>query len=505
MMRISPLSGAQRLFFMVGLLLTWPLALNGGPFLFSDTTSYIRAADAVAFSATGHTTSWSDVITTAQQAAAPGDETGSFAEPEGGAGGDPVGEETASGQNVIVGRSIFYGAMLYAGVLLGSLTFPAILQAVLAGIVIIGGVRHFADPAIERDQFNRLAIGSLVVAATVSALPWFTSFLMPDVFAGLAIFAAAILLCGWTREPLSWRLFWGALLCFAALVHASHVLLLIALGFVGIGIRALCGARVRMIPILMVFAAAMIGFAGDAAFQLGIGAVSHRAAVRPPFIAMRLIADGPGAAYLRATCPNSGFALCDFRELPASNSDVLLWSADPRVGMFTAASAGAQRRIAREQFQFVIGVAVSYPGWTAATMFGNFWHQLGLVGLDEFRVSPLADPEVAARIPVPVRATIEASAIERGGMPTGLYRLVVWPVTMASLGLLAMAVFRQGWVVGAPALVVLIGILTNAAICGALSIPSDRYQDRVFWMIAVFAVFVWRDAQPRRLFNYLRP
>ncbi|MBY0583423.1 MAG: hypothetical protein K2P68_10975 [Sphingomonas sp.] len=502
-MRISPLNGAQRLFFMAGLLLTWPLILNGGPFLFSDTTSYIRAADAVAFSATGHTTPWSDVITTPQRAAASGVLTGSVAGPEGGAGGDPIGDETASGQNVIVGRSIFYGAMLYAGVLFGSLAFPAILQALVAGIAIIGGVRHFADPAVERDQFNRLAIGSTAVAATVSALPWFTIFLMPDVFAGLAILAAAIVLGGWAREPLSWRLFWAALLCFAALVHASHLLLLIALGFVGIGIRALCGPIVRIMPILLVFAAAMIGVAGDAAFQLGIGAVSHRAAVRPPFLAMRLIADGPGAAYLRATCPNSGFALCDFRELPASNSDVLLWSADPRLGMFTAASAEVQRRIAREQFQFVMGVGMRYPGWTAATMFSNFWRQLGLVGLDEFRVSPLADPEVAARTPAPVRATIEASAIARGGIPTGLYRLVIWPVTVIGLGLLALAVFRRGWVVATPALVILIGILTNAAICGALSIPSDRYQDRVIWLIAVFAVFVWRDAQPRRLFNYL--
>ena len=50
MVQISSITGAQRLLFLLGLLLTWPLLLNGGPVLFSDTTSYIRAADAVAVS-----------------------------------------------------------------------------------------------------------------------------------------------------------------------------------------------------------------------------------------------------------------------------------------------------------------------------------------------------------------------------------------------------------------------------------------------------------------------
>jgi len=317
------------------------------------------------------------------------------------------------------------------------------------------------------------------------------------VFAGLAILASAITLGGWAREPLGWRLFWAGLLCFAALVHTSHVLLIVGLGCVGVLLRLQRSRVIQIMPIAIVFAAAALGVAGDVAFQLGIGAVSHRTTVRPPFLAMRLIADGPGAAYLHETCPRSGFALCAFSSLPAANSDVLLWSADPHLGMFTAASAAYQRRVAAEQLPFIAAVTRRYPRWTGASMVSNVWRQLGLAGLQEFRVSLLADPEVAARIPVAVRAIVEASAVQRDGLPTGVYRWLVWPVSLIGLGVVLLAVRRSGWRIGTPALVLLIGILLNGGICGMLSTPSDRYQDRVLWLIAVFAVLVWHNAKPQ--------
>lgn len=492
-MHISFLSVHQRLLFLLALVLVWPALLNGAPFLFSDTTGYIRAADAVVFKATGHASVWSDVIAgSGAPAAEPGQRAGA----------------SSFTKNVIVGRSIVYGLILYLGVLCGSLAVPVVVQAALAGAVVIGGARHFADPGNDSGRepraFVRLA-GAAIGVAAITALPWFAGFLMPDIFAGLAIFAAVIVLTGWAREPLAWRLFWAGVLCLAALVHSSHVLLLVGLGVAGLLLRLLRGPVVRLVPIAVVFAAAGVGVAGDAAFQLGIGAALHRPTVRPPFLAVRLIADGPGAAYLRDTCPASGFALCAFRDVPRSNSDVLLWSADPRLGMFTAASAEQQRRIAGEQVRFVAAVARRYPGWTLQTALGNYGAQLGLLGLREFRTSPLADPAVAGRIPEPVRTTIRASAAARGTLPTGWYGVLVWPVTLFGLGVLLAAAWRGGSRVAVTAGLLLFGILLNAGICGMLSIPSDRYQDRVIWLVAVFAVFAWRDAGLARTFSTRRP
>ncbi len=501
-MAISPLAGGQRLLLLIGLLLAWPLAMNGGPIFFSDTTSYVRAADAVAYRATGHATIWSDVISSAEKGAAARAGAASGA----GAGlavpGASVEQQSSSFEkNIILGRSIFYGGLLYCGVLLGGLALSAGVQALLAGVAIIGGIRHFADPAREPIRFRALVLAAMAIAAGATSLPYFASFLMPDVFAGLAIWAAAMVLTGWARESFGWRLFWAALLCFAALAHALHMLLLVALGGVGCGLRLLRGRSAPLAPIALLFGAAAVGLAGDAAFQLGIGALAHRETVRPPFLAMRVIADGPGAAYLREDCARTDFALCAFRGAPSSNSDVLLWSADPRLGMFTSASAADQRRIAREQMGFVAAVVWRYPGWTMAAMLGNFARQLRLLGLREFSTPVLADPEVAARMPPPVRMMIARSPAERGALPTVLYRWLVWPVTLLAIGITLIAVRREGWRIGGPALVMGMGIVLNAAICGMLSVPADRYQDRVAWLVVLFAVLAWRNPAPKSGFR----
>ncbi|PZP09867.1 MAG: hypothetical protein DI607_12275 [Sphingomonas hengshuiensis] len=103
--------------------------MNGGPIFFSDTTSYVRAADAVAYRATGHATIWSDVISSAEKGAAARAGAASGA----GAGlavpGASVEQQSSSFEkNIILGRSIFYGGLLYCGVLLGGLALSAGVQ-----------------------------------------------------------------------------------------------------------------------------------------------------------------------------------------------------------------------------------------------------------------------------------------------------------------------------------------------------------------------------------------
>ena len=42
--------------------LLWPSLLNGAPFLMQDSTTYVRGADAVAYSLTGHRTEWTSEL-----------------------------------------------------------------------------------------------------------------------------------------------------------------------------------------------------------------------------------------------------------------------------------------------------------------------------------------------------------------------------------------------------------------------------------------------------------
>ena len=66
---IASLTKRQYMLVLFGLLLVWPAVLNRGPFLFPDTTAYLRSVDAAVVRVTGHRSAWSnaDVLRVADQ------------------------------------------------------------------------------------------------------------------------------------------------------------------------------------------------------------------------------------------------------------------------------------------------------------------------------------------------------------------------------------------------------------------------------------------------------
>lgn len=51
---------------------------------------------------------------------------------------------------------------------------------------------------------------------------------------------------------------------------------------------------------------------------------------------------------------------------------------------------------------------------------------------------------------------------------------------------------------------ILVALIVNAAVCGGLSAPADRYQGRIIWVLALFGLILlarWaatRQVRPRR-------
>ena len=53
-----------------------------------------------------------------------------------------------------------------------------------------------------------------------------------------------------------------------------------------------------------------------------------------------MVADGPGEAYLRSSCPDSGFAACRFIDRLPTTADKFLWSSDAANGGVFATPSG---------------------------------------------------------------------------------------------------------------------------------------------------------------------
>ena len=234
----------------------------------------------------------------------------------------------------------------------------------------------------------------------------------------------------------------------------------------------------------------------------------------PPFLAARILLDGPGKAYLAASCPGGAApTFCRFKDRRMQDEDDVLWRA--RDGVFGSADYKDRSAMEREELGFVAASLRFAPGLALKAALGNWLEQLFLVFVDD----PLGDPGVQYRHAGIDKPTLEhlywrlAPCEAPGGcriLSTFHLRQAVFAIQAPVLALSMAVLFGIGLqarrlgrrrgsaaqghdaghlrtVIDAGCLI-LGGIVLNAAVCGILSAPSPRYQARVIWLIPMLAV-----------------
>jgi hypothetical protein len=398
-------------------------------------------------------------------------------------------------------RSPWFGLVLYVTTALGSLWGYAALQALAASYAVrtLWRAAGGGGGALEH-------LGVMTLLATGATLPFFAGFAMPDLWAGVGLAALATLL--FLPEGLGH----GAkaalfLLVLAALsFHQSNALAAApAAAAAVLAARALWGVPWRrMAPGLWLFTAALAAAAAlQAGYAAAIWAATGDTIRSPPFLAARILADGPGRDYLRRSCAQGApWALCRFRNLPLDDSQDILWSGDPAKGVFGRAGVEERIRMDREQTRFVLAAIAADPAGSARAALANAWKTLTSVTLED----PLRDPHFYLTDP-DWRDTYIADLVhdlgpcdpdERGCRPRfdpGPLALWHGTVCLAAVAWLAWAACgkRTRQVVldprlGPVILFLLAAVVFNAAVTGVLSGPFARYQARIAWLVPLCAL-----------------
>src|SRR5882762_2498727 len=316
------------------LLFLWPAIYNGQPLFSPDTSAYIRGFDAGVVWLSGRTTVWT---TWASKLRAPQE-----------AADDSTAEQVKSFQSpafILAGRSVSYGALLYLGELLGGLWASIAIQAAAALAAVSLTLRH-----LKLFSWPKLVL-TAVTLGLASSLPFFTSFLLPDIFAGLALLAAANLNALGHRLTRWEQVFWISILAAAVVFHPSHLAIVVVLLAAAI-IARLLSTKISRAGIVALTLAAGIGFASETVFALVVEKLLGVQIARPPVIMARIVADGPGASYLYKKCPQAGLVACEFVDRLLSNSDAFLWDTSPATGIYAPAPIEKRRELANEQYRF---------------------------------------------------------------------------------------------------------------------------------------------------------
>ena len=477
------------------------LAIRGSAYIFPDSVPYISGA------AVGFETLFGWDISTYKALGATGAESppkaDDLAPTDQNTGAPPGNAAMASAplnvdNGISTARSIYFGAVAFLSYeALGNLGLPVLNALVLTALVALTAAC----------TIGRLWVGpcAILVLSLLTPLPFFVCFLMPDLYAGITILCMALIfaypdrLKRWTWVTLA------ALLCVLSTFHTGFLLLIWASAAAGALLALIQKGRLPRRGLTIVLLATVSTIAADRTAGFLIQQYTGAARTPVPFLASRLIADGPGYRYLEETCPQSQNIYCAYLDrMPAEEilqgaggwyATTFLWSPNTRFGVYNTVSVAERRQMGAEQFDFTLAVVRHDPLGVAVSSLCNTAAQMAKTGLSEFydlNIGQAVSQKLGADLRLVTLQQDEYRAAVKG--LEVVHAFAFWGAICFVIGVWLSVRKRQTDALLSRLLlfggIILFGLLANAAIHGTLSGAFPRYQARVLWLPVLAAILI---------------
>jgi len=335
-----------------------------------------------------------------------------------------------------------------------------------------------------------ILIAGLSVFSTVA---WTVAWIMPDIFTPIVVLG--LFLLGFATNRMS-RVEAVYIFCLTAVAihfHNSHVPLALGLLITIVLTR------------LFLDRGDQRGLLGSTALLAGTILLAISASLFVNFIALgrvtltpnshflllgRWVDDGPAVEYLKDTCPDRDYALCDYLDDLPMKEYIFLWKDYGPVYQ-----AGGFDALSEEAQEIVYGTLRAYPGSVAlgalrntSVQFLDF--QIGYELLPYAEMTGLSD--LIIRVFPDHEEALAAARQDAGTLPVQTTRLIHgWAVGLSGLALLPLFYLefrrRQRMWLGL-AITTVSALLGNAFITGAMSKIESRYQSRLIWVLVLVVV-----------------
>ncbi|HQH25908.1 MAG TPA: hypothetical protein PLP17_00815 [Oligoflexia bacterium] len=382
-----------------------------------------------------------------------------------------------------LGRSVYYGALLYIGDIFGGLWPLPVAQAAICAYLVYVTLSLLGLSA-------KKPFAVVISVLLFTSLPFHAAALMPDIFTGYMILCLALLFVWWSQIGYATRFNLLFVVAYSCVIHPTNPM--VALSLIVISPVLVRGIKTRM-PLI----AATLFFILSAALlqKLVVSTAVRLMGEKPislPFLAARVIEDGPGEKYLRQICPTRPNVFCNFMDvLPQTASEFLF----AEHGAVARATKEQLQAMSREQYAFFFHVWMEFPREETLRHLGRFARQLAAFGISNFELSK---NNKFRRIEAGWPALAETAS--RSLVFEFPWLLFSWSqvLNLSFVCILAASAFLLRGLPQADrsnlrifGLFILAGILLNPAFCTLFSVVAARYQSRVIWLYALFVAVAW--------------
>jgi hypothetical protein len=394
-------------------------------------------------------------------------------------------------------RSFFYNLFLAPALWAHTLWLVVVLQSLIAAHLLRLVLR------VVFGLTSLLAVlGVTVPLCLLSTIPWFTGFIMPDIFTGVLILALFLLVFCPSQLGAGEKTYLIALVVVAVTVHFSHIPLALGLLLVALILKVTM-RKTNFLPSpslwrgTIAVAVALMLLVANGYRSYGILTISPSGYA---FLLARLVADGPAVQYLRAHCPEENYALCAYLDQMPTDSDAFLWPADSpfrKVGWVSGYRQEGQK--------IVIETVLHYPAQIGRLVLSNTFRQIPMIN-NWYGIVPYidtSDPTDSIKAYFP--GDFGAYASSRQNQNTlGLSRFNRLHLLVISLCLpLAAAVFyfylkRRRFVPLLFLISLAVAYGLSAFITAALAVPHNRYGSRLIWLLPFFCLAAVLDVIKHR-------
>jgi hypothetical protein len=400
------------------------------------------------------------------------------------------------GHIFLVERAPVYAEFLFLTGARFSLWPAVVVQALMTSYLILEVARAEVPGLTLR---GLLVIGALLSLFT--GIGWYAGQVEPDIFTPMVILGIWLLLFRSHRLGKAGRRWVTGLTGLAVASHPSHLGLLGGLLIAAVLLELAARWRPALPRVDLrrgaIALATSLGLIVAGNFVLtGKLFLSKSGSV---FLFARLMQDGIVQRLMDDTCPPVGtenWRLCNFKNRLPKSANAWLWG--ERSG-FRALGGFTNERQQQEDRRIILETLKRYPVMHLRAAASD-----SLLQFLQFKTGDGIEPQMSIQerpfrrvIPQQIPAYLEARQ-QQGLIRFKTLNLIHVPAgAMSLLGLLLLiqhAAIRRAWNEASLPVLVLLGLIGNAVICGTFSNPHDRYQSRIIWLPSlVLLLAVTRD------------